>query len=222
MRLVTWNIGRRKSKHEAAWHYLLLHLKADVTCVQEALGSADRLVAGTGSITWSKARPGGTGVFVRRGVKFSQAPSLVKGSYVAGVSLLLTAGSLRVFSVHVGPESWSNQKALEPWLVDQVQAEPTIVGGDFNISRAYSARHKAYFERLAGSGVLDCHWSNNGREVPTFWGRQSLGVKYQNDHFFTSPRLGSSVRACWVDDNPVTRLLSDHGPVVLDLKDHAT
>jgi exonuclease III len=35
---------------------------------------------------------------------------------------------------------------------------------------------------------------------------------------FASQFLANTVTDCWVDDNPLTRLLSDHGPVVLDLK----
>jgi hypothetical protein len=211
-------MGRSRQTHEAAWHYLLSCLKPDVACVQEVLGSADRLVAPIGSITWSKARPGGTGVFVRRGVVVKETPSSIKGSYVAAVAVATPALSIRVFSVHLGPESWANQEAFEPWLVNQIHAEPSVVGGDINMSRAYSERHKAYLDRLVNAGVHDCHWCQNGREVPSFWGRQSRPAKYQDDHFFASQSLADCVTACWVDDNPLTRVLSDHGPVVLDLE----
>ena len=221
MRIVTWNMGRSRGTHEAAWHYLLSCLKPDVACVQEALGSADRLVAASGAITWNKTKPGGTGVFVRRGVAGTRRIASLHGSYVAAVKLPLGSSSLCVFSVHVGPESWKNQQAFEPWLVSQVQAEPSLVGGDINTSRRYSAKHKAYLNRLIESGVHDCHWAKQHREVPSFWGRQSRVAKYQDDHFFASRSLAGSVRDCWVDDNPLTRILSDHGPVVLDLESEA-
>jgi len=218
MRIVTWNMGRSKATHDAAWHYLLTCLKPDVACVQEALGSADRVVSGAGAITWSKARPGGTGVFVRRGIEAASLLASVPGSYVAGARVLWGSFSLRVFSVHVGPESWKNQVALEPWLVSQVHDSPTVVGGDINTSRAFSPKHKEYLQRLIESGVHDCHWAKHKRETPSFWGKQSRGAKYQDDHFFASPTLGDSVTSCWVEDNPLTRTLSDHGPLVLDLK----
>src|SRR5688572_6407478 len=146
MRLVSWNMGRSRKTHEAAWHYLLSWLSPDVACVQEALSSADRLVAARGSITWSKARPGGTGVFVRRGIAISPIPSSLTGSYVAAVTASWPAGAIRVFSVHVGPESWKNQEAFEPWLVDQIQSKPSVVAGDINTSRAYSSKHRAYLD----------------------------------------------------------------------------
>ncbi len=221
MRIVTWNLGRSRNTHEAAWHYLFTTLKPEVACVQEALRSADRLVAGTGTISWSKAKSGGTGVFVRHGVDSVATPAPLDGSYVAGVRVSLGSSSLRVFSVHVGPESWKNQEAFEPWLITQVRAEPTVVGGDINTSRAYSARHKAYLSRLIQSGVHDCHWAKHQREAPSFWGRQSRGAKYQDDHVFASDALAGAITACWVEDNPLTRLLSDHGPVVLDLDNNA-
>ena len=216
MRIVTWNMGRSAGTHEAAWHYLLNCLRPDVACVQEALASCDRIVADRGTVTWSGARPGKTGVFVRRGLGFRPIPATLSGSYVAAVGL--TVPALSVFSVHVGPESWANQETLEPWLVRQVHAEPSVVGGDINTSRSYSAKHAAFFDRLAAAGVHDCHWSEHGREVPSFWGRQSVAVTYQDDHFFASPSLAAVVTGCWVDDNPLTRILSDHGPVVLDIE----
>lgn len=216
MRIVTWNMGRSRNTHEAAWHYLLSCLRPDVACVQEALVSTDQIVADRGTVTWSRARPGGTGVFVRRGLDFRPIPSTLFGSYVAAVALSVPA--VCVFSVHVGPESWENQEALEPWLVSQVHAEPSVVGGDINTSRAYSAKHAAFFDRLVASGVHDCHWSRQGRETPSFWGRQSTAATYQDDHFFASQSLAEAVTDCWVDDNPLTRILSDHGPVVLEIQ----
>jgi len=193
-------------------------LKPDVACVQEALGIAHRLVEMRGCIVWSKARPGGTGVFIRRGIEFSRISSSLDGSYLAAVSVSMLGLVIPVFSVHVGPESWKNQEALEPWLINQVRSGPCICGGDFNTSRAYSSKHKAYLERLIESGVHDCHWAKHKREVPSFWGHQSRVAKYQDDHFFMSRSIADSVRDCWVDDNPLTRILSDHGPVVLDLE----
>jgi endonuclease/exonuclease/phosphatase family metal-dependent hydrolase len=121
-------------------------------------------------------------------------------------------------SVHVGPESWKNQEAFKPWLVGKVRAELTVVAGDINTSRAYAAKHKAYLNRLIESGVHDCHWAKHGKETPSFWGRQSRVAKYQDDHVFASQLLASVVTDCWVDGNPLTRILSDHGPVVLDLQ----
>ena len=40
---------------------------------------------------------------------------------------------------------------------------------------------------------------------------------YQDDHFFVSDSLGPRVRSCHVIDNEAVRVLSDHGPVELDI-----
>jgi endonuclease/exonuclease/phosphatase family metal-dependent hydrolase len=218
LRFVTWNLGRSRRTHDAAWHYLLYCLKPDIALVQEALASATRLVAFFGTIVWSKSRPGGTGVVVRHGIPFEQFEAFVKGSYVAAVSTSVMGKSTRAFSVHVGPEKWANQEALEPWLAIRAQEAPCVIGGDFNTSRAYSRKHEAYLNRLSVVGLHDCHWIKHGREVPSFWGRQSRAAKYQDDHFFTSRSLAGFVHDCSVVDNSLTRLLSDHGPVTLDLK----
>jgi hypothetical protein len=109
-----------------------------------------------------------------RGLDFRTIPATLSGSYIAAVAL--TSPAISVFSVHVGPESWKNQEALEPWIVRQVHAEPSVVGGDINTNRAYSAKHAAFFDRLSASGVHDCHWSEHGRETPSFWGKQSTAA----------------------------------------------
>jgi exonuclease III len=222
MRFVTWNMGRSRRTHEAAWHYLLSCLKPDIAFVQEALGSAANLVAECGSLVWSKSKSrGGTGVFIRHGIEFEHLEAAVKGSYVAAVATSVLGRRIQAFSVHVGPESWKNQETLEPWLVKQVHDGPCVIGGDFNTSRSYSRKHEAYLNRLVAAGVHDCHWAKHGREVPSFWGEKSQGPKYQDDHFFTSLTLAQSVKDCYILDNPLTRLLSDHGPVLLDLGNEA-
>jgi endonuclease/exonuclease/phosphatase family metal-dependent hydrolase len=221
MRFVTWNLGRTRRTHAAAWRYLLDCLKPDVALVQEALSSADSLVVEHGSVVWCTPRRGGTGVFVRHGMEFTRLERSVKGSYVAAVSIRVLGRATQAISVHVGPESWRNQVWLRAWLLGQLSDGPLVVGGDFNVSREYSAKHKAYLSGLSADGFHDCHFAKQGEEKPSFWGWQSGTAKYQDDHFFTSPSLGSAVRDCDVVDNALTRLLSDHGPITLDLNSGA-
>jgi exonuclease III len=215
MRIVTWNMGRSRAKHRAAWHYLQSHLQPDVACVQEAIAPSDGDVGDCGTFFWrDPKRPGGTGIFVRRGIRAVVISSPVPGSYVAGVSVRLLGQDTSVFSIHVGPETWKNQKTLRPWLLGQQAA---IVGGDFNTSRSYSRRHKEYLDGLIAEGLHDC-CCPSGIEAQSFWGHQASQAKtYQDDHFFASPSLSLVVRACGVVDNPLTRMLSDHGPLVLEL-----
>jgi exonuclease III len=92
-----------------------------------------------------------------------------------------------------------------------------VIGGDFNISRTFSSKHKAYFDRLRESGVHDC-CCKDGKEAQSFWGHQSRARTYQDDHFFSSESIAGRVTSCCVMDNPRTRILSDHGPVVLDFE----
>lgn len=162
-------------------------------------------------------RPDGTGVFVRRGIHASESSSLVPGSYVAAVSVRLLGHEATVFSIHVGPESWKNQQALKPWLLLQLRSQTSVVGGDFNTSRSYSRRHKEYLDGLVAAGLHDC-CCPTGIEAQWFWGHQAAQAKkYQDDHFFASAPLSPVVRSCRVVDNPLTRMLSDHGPLVLEL-----
>jgi exonuclease III len=221
VRFVTWNLGRSRRTHAAAWHYLLDCLKPDIAFVQEALASAEDIVRAHGPLVWHSAKSGGTGVFIRRGIEFSRFDASVNGSYVVGVSTAVLGRPTNAVSVHVGPEKWANQKSLRSWMVDQLlPAGCCVIGGDLNASRSFSQRHRDYLSGLSVAGFHDCHWSKHQRERPSFWGRQ--GVKeYQDDHFFTDQSLARSIRACEVVDNALTRLLSDHGPLTLDLDESA-
>lgn len=218
MRLITWNMGRSRAKHRAAWHYLLSHLQPDVACVQEAIAPSDFDLEIGGRVFWRDGkRPGGTGVFVRGGIEATPIWSVVPGSYVAGVSVHILGRELSVFSVHVGPESWKNQQALKPWLLEQLQLPNSVVGGDFNTSRGYSRRHKVYLDGLVAEGLHDC-CCPEGIETQSFWAHQvAQGKTYQDDHFFVGASLAPMVRTCRVLDNPLTRMLSDHGPLLFEV-----
>lgn len=220
MRFVTWNMGRKKATHEAAWAYLLTELKPDVALIQEALVSSETHAASYGSVTWYRAnRSGGTGILVRRGINYTRhTVGQVGDSYIAGILLSLRGIPTSVFSVHVGPRRWATQQALKSWLIALKDQGPFVLGGDLNTSRDYKTKHRAFFENLNDAGIHDCHFKKNRKEIPSFWGRQAKR-EYQDDHFFTTGPIGESVHECRVVDNPVVRVLSDHGPVVLDISD---
>ena len=127
LRVVTWNMGRKKKTHKAAWYYLLSCLKPDIACVQEALKESDEIVGDQGNVQWCRKCPAGrrTGVFVREGLAYKPIKEIsLNGSYLAGVEL--ADPSLRIFSIHVGPEAWKNQEAFAQWIVGQVDAEPSL------------------------------------------------------------------------------------------------
>lgn len=226
MRVVTWNMGcgpasRYARVHDAAWCYLLDFLRPDLAFVQEALTRSNDVVCSRGSLVWSSRRPrhgSGTAVFIRSGIDFVAVDDVVHGSYVAGAILRAADRSIRVASIHVGPEEWANQLALRKWLFNNVlPADHFIVGGDLNTSRAYSKRHKEYLSSLTTGGLHDCRWALHESESPSFWGGPAAIAKYQDDHLFTSRSMSRNVLECGVVDNPLTRVLSDHGPLALDL-----
>jgi len=225
MRFVTWNMGCGPGStyaptHQAAWRYLLETLKPDVALVQEALLSSEPLVRPFGSFVWSKTRPraSGTGIFVRSGVDFSPIEVSIDGSYAAALRVAVRGVPTDVVSLHVGPETRRNLETLRAWLEDHVLPDnPFVVGGDLNSSRSFAPWHSAYLTGLSTLGLHDCHWSLHKKESPSFWGRQSAGARYQDDHFFTNRSLGQFARVCEVVDNENTRRFSDHGPLTLEL-----
>lgn len=210
-------MGRSKRTHAAAWHYLLACLQPDVAMVQEALASADSLAKDHGELLWSGLKRQGTAMFVRRGIEFTRLPLPVKGSYVSAITTSVLGSPTQVVSIHVGPEKWQNQEVLREALIGQVlPAGRFVIGGDLNTSRSFSPRHQRYLDGLVSSGFYDYHIEKYGKERPSFWGRQARR-EYRDDYILTDRSLAPFISRCDVIDNPVTRHLSDHGPVVLDL-----
>jgi endonuclease/exonuclease/phosphatase family metal-dependent hydrolase len=155
---------------------------------------------------------------VRRGIEFSSREFSSERRFVAGARLSLTDGPLLLASIHVGPADFRKHLlALQNWISDRLLATGRCVfGGDLNSARKLAPWHERYLAGLAALGFVDCHWSLHGCERQTFWGHQAK-ADYQDDHLFTSLDQKPRVRACNVVDNPKTRELSDHGPLLLEL-----
>lgn len=228
MHIVSWNMGcsfpgRYRRTHADAWRYLL-GLQPDVLFVQEALLSAAP-AADRGNVVWSadRGRESATAVVVRPGVKATPVNVRARASYVAAASVESSIGPLLLASVHVGPGDYKeNRRVVVQKLRKLTAGQRFVVGGDVNAARhwdtVYGGRtHAEFFATLGKCGFHDCHWTQHGREVQSFWGRQAKEA-YQCDHIFTDTKTGEGlIRDCTVIDNAEVRALSDHGPLRLEL-----
>jgi len=97
-----------------------------------------------------------------------------------------------------------------------------IVGGDLNSARLCETvwpgyGHGPFFERIdRGDRWIDCFRKYHPNEVQTFFRAKGLSP-FQDDHIFATPDLETCVRAAYVIDNELTRTVSDHIPLVVEI-----
>lgn len=216
----------RKS-HGEAWDYLLQELRPDVALVQEALVSKIDEARSEHSVTVCDLGPNvvaGTAVLVR-GFETSVAPPIAVSphTYAVTAEIRTPGGPLSVVSVHVypGEEQHADLARLVELLGSTFADLPVLVGGDFNSARRFDEvyggkRHRTFFAAMETAGLHEVHWGIHGREIQSFWGRQTKEA-YQDDHFFVTNAWAPRIVSCTVIDNDVVRRVSDHGPVVMEL-----
>ncbi|MCC6877067.1 MAG: hypothetical protein IT378_22370, partial [Sandaracinaceae bacterium] len=157
-----------------------------------------------------------------------------EGVHAVGARIETASGPVTAVSVHVstGDDQEDRLTKFADVCAELGRAERMIVGGDFNAARlfdeVYPGQHDfgAFFDGMERRGLCDCHWRFHGQEKQTFWRKGSVRP-YQDDHLFVSETLAPHVRRCAVVDdelvasgNPptaVARMLSDHGPVLLEI-----
>ena len=233
MRIVTWNMGcgprvsQYRRSHNEAWEYLVKELRPDVAMVQEALVSNLEEARSSHTVTVCRLGPSvvaGTAVLTRA-LETATAPTIAvsEHTYAVTTKVNTAAGAFTAVSVHVypGEEHHADLERLVELLRATLRGRRVLVGGDFNAARRFDAvyggqKHQRFFTAMERAGFHEAHWGVHGREVQSFWGRQTK-ESYQDDHFFLSSEWQARVRSCDVVDNESVRRLSDHGPVVLEL-----
>lgn len=222
--------------HDEAWSYLVEELHADVALVQESLLQASLAAPRPKHFfvrgAWKRSCDWGSGVYVRALPAEETEFAVGEGVHVAAARIQTRDGSVLAVSVHVSTDGDQEERLalLADSLAERARTERIIVGGDFNAARLFDENHgydfNAFFEAMRNGGFFECHWRMHGREEQTLW-RKGTKEPYQDDHIFVSETLAPQVRACAVVDAEqiaagkppvaVTRKLSDHGPVLLDV-----
>jgi endonuclease/exonuclease/phosphatase family metal-dependent hydrolase len=107
-------------------------------------------------------------------------------------------------------------------LEQKARGRAAVVGGDLNSARLAEKvwpgyGHGPFFERIdKGDPWVDCCRRFHATEVQTFFG-DSCSHPFQDDHIFASGDLSPRVRSCNVIVNDLTRSVSDHVPLVVEL-----
>ena len=221
MRIVTWNLGRRKPAE--AWAYLREELKPDIALLQEVrppLMEADEaLVLEEVVDSW------GTAVY-SRGIPLTRMPLTSEyPSRVAAAEALMCAGQVvRIASIHapiIGNRVFPHLACIFEEIESAFEEHTAIIGGDLNSARLAEKvwpghGHGRFFERFDDGPWVDAHYRLHREERQTFF-RPGQVHPFQDDHIFFSADLEGVLRACTVVDNGVTRKLSDHIPVMAEL-----
>jgi hypothetical protein len=190
-----------------------------VAFVQEAL-IANPVTPEDGTLVWSPSNgwDTGTAVFVRRGISFHQEDIQSQGSSIAAVSVLGDGVSMLLASIHVLPQNYAKhvKQLTDALTVTITGGRRFVVGGDWNVARQQDAvyhtkRFTRLFERLAELQMIDCHWTQHGKEVATLFRKQDKNA-YQCDHFFSDPVTAPGTDCAVL---PHIEHMSDHSPLSL-------
>ncbi len=99
-----------------------------------------------------------------------------------------------------------------------------ILGGDFNVSEQFDKKykgqfpsHKIVFDRLENFGLVNCTKHFYKEHIQTHFHNKSE-YPWQNDYLFVSKNIMDKVLDCKVMQSNNLLELSDHSPVIIDLK----
>lgn len=225
MKVVTWNLGYwdHRETHEEGWNYLLETVKPDLALLQE-VRPPDFLH--DWAIVFYEVRGGwGTAIY-SRDLALSNIPlgEDYPGRVVGASTLLQNGERLYLASVHAqtGPV-FPRLSHIMDEILGAYADQPTIVGGDLNSARLAAtvwpgAGDGPFWERIDSerSSVVDCCQRINGRELQTIF-KEGAKHPFQDDHLFISRSLESGLIACDVIDTEMTRRVSDHIPLSIEL-----
>jgi exonuclease III len=244
LRLVAYNfLSGGSAKRAGQWSRILRSLEPDVVFGQECRppeecpGECFR-PATEDSFVWrpaGRARRWGTGVLVRAGRLVPIAVPQFDGWVVGGEirNRRWSARPLRVFSVH-GPAGDHGYVRTMHAILDRIleikgQAD-LILGGDFNVAvgrrpaddpRPFSRGERSLLDRIDGELDLISCWqtANPGRQLAQTlrWSRNP-STPYHCDGIFVPRAWGPRLASCRVVRGPRWTLLSDHNPVLAEVK----
>lgn len=229
MRIVTWNMNQQGRD---AWAFLIRRLAPDIALVQEAIVADD--IADGYQVRWTPGWPNGrwgSAILSRVGELVIDWEDQSRGAVLVAHSSIPSLGSVSIASIHarVNPVTGrvvrdlrQSFDALRPHLGDRF-----IVGGDLNTARAATLAwpgngHAEFWRDLEAWGFKE-PLPFGGVERQSYWREwrrnkpPTIGNCLQDDHVLLDAETIRSVTRCLVWDTREVRVLSDHGPVVVDL-----
>ncbi len=223
VKLATWNLGfwQFRKTHAEAWAYLREEICPDIALLQEVKIPDPR--ADENIVFCPVHRDWGTAIYAR-GLSLHELAIPRYPGRVAAATARIHARELALASVHapiINGRVFPHLSLIFDELESALKAHSTIVGGDLNSARLCEQvwpgyGHGPFFERIQQGPFVDCHWKFHGKEIQTYF-RKNSPHAWQDDHIFASPEIAERFTSCAVLDNDTTRRLSDHIPIVAEI-----
>jgi endonuclease/exonuclease/phosphatase family metal-dependent hydrolase len=226
MKIVTWNLGywQHSTLHDEAWDYLCTEIKPDIAFLQEV--KPPSWIPDHALRFEQYTRGWGTAIFAPALTLLRQDFPLYPGR-VATASIVLSNGlPLFVASVHapiIKSRVFPHLARIFAELESRQVCNSVVVGGDLNSARLCENvwpghGHGPFFEQIdTGDRWIDCCRKFHQTEIQTFY-RPNSRSPFQDDHILASRDLNNLVRAATVINNRLTRRVSDHIPVVVEIE----
>lgn len=237
IRIATWNMAywSHKKHLKEAWNYLLEDLNCDIILSQESI--PDYSVLNKGKFVFDViggSRAWGSGVYSKNyEIREYKVTNSFPGAVTAAEITITEELKLICISVYglfekIGTTSYAipNMHRILSDLTEVLESAKTkhriVLGGDLNasiqIDEHYKTRsHKVLFDRIKAFNLTSCFDEYFADYVQTH--RHSRSERpWQNDYLFLSNKINSRLYSCKVDSSEVVKKLSDHNPVVIELK----
>lgn len=225
MKILTWNLGywQHSSLHDEAWNYLCNDIKPDIAFLQEV--KPPSCIPHHALLFEKVTRGWGTAIFAPSLTLSKKDFSLYPGR-VAAASIVLNKNlSLFVASIHapiINNRVFPHLAKIFVELESYHACNSVVVGGDLNSARLAEKvwpgnGHGPFFEQIdRGHRWVDCCRKFHPIEIQTFF-RANCFNPFQDDHIFVSCDLGNRVKVANVINNELTRRVSDHIPLVVEM-----
>jgi len=225
MKIITWNLGywQHSSLHDEAWNYLCNEIKPDIAFLQEVRPPS---WISHHTLAFEEVTRGwGTAIFAPSLTLEKEAFSIYPGRVAAASIVLEKNLPLFIVSIHapiINNRVFPHLAKIFTELESRYACNSVIVGGDLNSARLAEEvwpghGHGPFFEQIdKGDRWVDCCRKFHPSEIQTFF-RADSSNPFQDDHIFTSCDLESRIKTANVINNEVTRRVSDHIPLVVEI-----
>ena len=226
---------RNSEQRELAWDYLANDLNSDISLIQEIVPPDSSYTNFNvlyheidGKRRWGSAifskHPIHKELYINNGFEGS------RGTIIAEIKI---SDSFTITVINIYGQIDSHGYATttmhhilsELTIILNQKKRNIILGGDFNVSEQFDEKykgrfpaHKVVFDRLEDFGLINCTKHFFKGHIQTHVNNKS-SYPWQNDYLFVSPSIMDRITGCNVLNDKNILEMSDHLPVIIDLKD---
>ncbi len=227
MKIITWNLGywQHQSKHLNAWEFLRDKIRPDIVLLQEFCPV--KLINSKQVIFREIYHGWGTAIYIHEIKTYKEIKIDNKYSNrIASAVITLPSGRvLYLFSIHapiINGRVFPYFENIFDDIESKFGGQSCVIGGDLNSARLAEEAwpdygHGSFFERIDHSRLVDIRKKFFAEEIQTVF-RPRQKYPFQDDHIFVSVDLSDQVISYEVINNEITREVSDHLPVMINME----